>query len=493
MVSGVLLLVAVLVLVVVVAAVRAARTPAVPHPSSGVDSTGGHEGPGRLADDLGRWVALGLLSGRQADAILAHEQRSPAPLTRASPERTSRPARGGPAIAEALGYLGGILAGTGLLLLVANYWSDLATAGRLALTGAGAVGLLVAGALVREGATPALSRLRWFLWLTATAMTAVWMRVLVVDGFGTHAAKTVVAACAGAVALESGMLWWRRDRPLQLLTCLGGTSVFAGAAAAELTTGGWVAGAGLAVWMVGAAYLGLGLRRMLSPAILPETVGALSVVVGGVIVASDWQGAGLALLVTTALGLLGLATVPGVALERAGQLTLGIVGGIALLQATPSAIGYFSHAAAAATGFVVFAIGTALIVVGERHLVRLAVAVNAIGCIVVIGGAALTGIQWHGFAPVFGIVTALGLVVLGIRPGQVLLSLFGSVGLLINVPWAILHFFPGEGRAPLLVLVCGVLILAIAVLLSLRTGRFDHDVRTRRHRHPPTGVAPGAT
>jgi hypothetical protein len=114
--------------------------------------------------------------------------------------------------------------------------------------------------------------------------------------------------------------------------------------------------------------------------------------------------------------------------------------------------------------------------------------VEALGGLALLGGAALTGMQWPGFAPLFGLATALGLVALGMLPGQVLLSVFGSLGLLINVPWAIGWYFPGEGRAPLLILVSGVLVLAVAVLLARMGGRFRRELGTH-HRPPPHGIA----
>jgi hypothetical protein len=65
----------------------------------------------------------------------------------------------------------------------------------------------------------------------------------------------------------------------------------------------------------------------------------------------------------------------------------------------------------------------------------------------------------------------------------VLLSVTGALGLLGNVPWAIAHFFPGEGRAPLLVLVSGVLLVAVAILLARMGGRLRSEVIDRRDRN----------
>jgi hypothetical protein len=52
-----------------------------------------------------------------------------------------------------------------------------------------------------------------------------------------------------------------------------------------------------------------------------------------------------------------------------------------------------------------------------------------------------------------------------------LLSLIGSVGLLVYVPWSISHFFPGEDRAPLLIAASGLVIVAVAVLVARSAGR----------------------
>lgn len=441
-----------------------------------------------LSEDLDRWVAAGLLGDDQRTAILAHERvlvvPEPASPAAAAPGRLGRI----PAVAEALGYLGGMLAVIGLALIVSRYWPDMVTAGRLALSGTAAAALLGAGALAREQADPALARLRWFLWLAATAATALAVGVLAVDGLDV-APETTVLACAGSVALLSGLLWRGRERPLQQLTFLVGVAVTVGALVAEVAGGVPV---GLAVWAVGATFVALGLRRLTSSPLLTEGLGTLAVLVGAVITSAD-SGPGLVFLVASAFGLLALASVPGLAPERADRMVLGVLGGIALVQSAPSTLGWFSQEAGGVTGLTTWTIGGLLLFIGARGHLRVPLQAELLGGAGLIGGAALTGMQWHGFAPIFGIVTAVVLVGLGTLPGQVLLSVLGSVGLLVNVPWAIGWFFPGEGRAPLLIMVSGALIIAVAVLLTRMGDRFRHDLGAMHHRRPPGGIIPGSS
>ena len=132
--------------------------------------------------------------------------------------------------------------------------------------------------------------------------------------------------------------------------------------------------------------------------------------------------------------------------------------------------------AGGATGVATWATGGALMAVGARRLLRAPVVAELIGGLGLIGGAALTATQWPSFAPLFGLGTAAVLLVIGMLPGRVLYSLFGSVGLLINVPWTINRFFPGEGRAPLLILVSGVLIVAVAVGLARQGNRLRAEL-----------------
>src|SRR4051812_34892145 len=80
--------------------------------------------PHDLATRLQGWVGLGLITRAQADRILAVERgEHPAPAR--------RPAS---ILAEALGYVGGVLILVATAVLVGRFWADLSVTGRLVVT-----------------------------------------------------------------------------------------------------------------------------------------------------------------------------------------------------------------------------------------------------------------------------------------------------------------------------------------------------------------------
>jgi hypothetical protein len=437
-----------------------------------------------VVDGLERWRSAGLLGDDQVEAILAHERTHrplPPPSVVAAEPVSPASRRQLPDVSEALGYLGGILALVGMSLLVGRYWSDIALAGRLGLSGGLAVALFGVGLLVPEDREPALRRMRWFLWLVSSAATGVFGGVLaheVTDG----EAVLVAFAVAVAVAVHDVGLWWRRDRPLQQLAFLAAVAVAVGTGVAELTSSG---PAGIAVWVVGAVGVGLGLGHLTRLPPLTVLVGAVAVVVGGMVVAESWQAVSLLVSTATAFGLVALAAVRRVPTEPVEQRLLAVVGGVALVSSVPGTIGYFAERAGLVTGLVVWVVGGLLVFVGGRSWVRLPIVATVLGAVGLVGGAALTGIELERVAPLFGVVTALGLIGLGVALDRFALSVVGSIGLLVHVPWAILEWFPGEGRAPLLIMVSGGLIIAIAALLTRTRGRWSHvDGRPGTPPHP---------
>ncbi|MGZ4769917.1 MAG: DUF2157 domain-containing protein, partial [Ilumatobacteraceae bacterium] len=439
-----------------------------------------------LEVDLARWVRAGILTDEQAAAILAHEgetrQVAASVAERVLPTETM-PHRV-PPIAEALGYVGAMLGIVGLVLLVSRFWVDMGTPARLALSGAGAVVLIAAGAMIHAEADPAFVRLRSFVWLAAAAATALCAGVAASDGLGAEGAA-IAAACTGAVAVESGILWRWRDGPLPQAAALAAGAGFVGTMTSEVAGPG---PAGIAVWVFGGALVFAGLRRLTPSPVLTVAVGAVAAVVGAAVTTIDWQPFGLPFAVGTALALLGVATVPGLARARAEQLAVGIVGALALIESTPGTLGYFARDAGIVTGSIAWSIGAAILFAGSTSVVRVRQVAELLGGAALIGGAALTGSQSVAVATVFGLTTAMMLVALGMIPGQVMLSVLGCLGLLVNVPWAISYYFPGEGRAPLLIMVCGLVILGVAVFLSRVGGRLRRELRPPHHGAPPPAM-----
>lgn len=429
-----------------------------------------------LAQDLDRWVAADLLAADQAEAILAHEQGRPVPV----PARAAAPRPSGrvPVVAEALGYLGGVLALVGLVLVLAHYWPDLATPGRLALSGVAAVALVGGGFAVRPHDDAALTRLRWFLWLLSSAATAVFVGVLV-TGDVERDPQTVLFWCSAAVAVQSGLLWWWRNRPVQQITALGGLAVATGSGIA-LVLGETPAGIGL--WVLGVGYLALGLTRRTPAPVLTEFAAAVTLLAGGVVMISGSMGVGLLVVVATSVGLLGVVTTPRLDLQLIDRLALGLPAAVVALQIVPSTLAYFAQGAGVATGLVTWAFGATLVVVASKAMTRQPVPTELVGGLALLGGAALTGVDWDVGAPLLGLATSIALVALGMRPGRVVLSMIGALGLLINVPWAVGELFPGEGRAPLLIMVSGAVLVGVSVWMARQGDRFRHDFGARDHR-----------
>lgn len=503
MIFGPAVLVLLLVVIVAVVALGASRrTPGAPAPPEAPPASAGT----RASPDLDRWVAAGLLSADQADAIRGFEATMPtttaatvttaattavpaAPLPAGAPLPapitplpTVRPARRIPAVAEALGYLGGVLALAGLVLLLARSWSDLGTAGRVAVAGGGSVLLTGAGLAVRGASTDgALARLRGFVWLLAGGAVGVLAAVVLDATSAVDAEPLVVAAVAGAVALHAAALATRGRAPAQEATALVATITAMGAVGAHLGDNG---GMGIATGIAGLAALAVGLRGWMPTPWLTAAVGAAGTIVGSLAVASEWEGPGFVLATATALGLmaLGLAgrTHPARTPLTRQRFVPAVLGAASLPVVLPSTLGWFARDAGVSTGLVVAAGGVAVLALVERDLVRLPHLLQAAGGLTVVGGLALTGTGSVGLATVAGLLGAVTLVVLGTRPDHVVLSLTGALGLLVNVPWTIAWFFPGEGRTPALIMVTGALIVGVAVLLSRQSGRMRRELR---HHH----------
>ena len=272
-----------------------------------------------LATQLRRWAADGLLTQDQATAILAAEHPQV--------PRPAAPTRPVSVMVELLGYLGGILAIIGAVLLAARFWQDLAVWTRLTLLGLVAVALWAAGAAVHEHADPALWRLRGVLWLLSSATVAFFAALFTADVL--ELSSEAVALVTGlATATHAGALWWRRPRPLQQLACLAG--VVAAIAGGVAVAGGSETVVGLSIWAVGVGWVLLGWRGLLPPTLVALLVGAVVLLFGAQAMVAAWPAAGLLLGLASAAGLLVIGTTG----HRLGLAGVGIWGVIMFLPAT---------------------------------------------------------------------------------------------------------------------------------------------------------------
>ena len=478
--------VVVIAVIAIIFIARSQHTSQLRHPASVIQSSTNNKNGETLAvgfhdehleKELHEWVKEGLISTKESQAILSHEAAQHREIVPAIslPEQLGLEPKRIPAVAEALGYLGGALVVVGLVLAATRYWPDISVVTRLVVTGAITAVLITAGVLVREKADPALARFRWFLWLASSATTVFFAVVLSREQFH-NGAKTAVLIAALAGAIESGILWGGRNRPLQQFVFVGALATAAGAAGANLFPTSPVGPMGFAVWIVGAAFLVIGLRRLVTNSLMTESMGAAAIVVGAISVSNGWGSGGLIFLLASTVGLIVLAEIPGVLRRREDQLIIGLIGAFTTLESLPATLTYFAGKAGILTGSLTWIAGLALIAAGSRKFPRTPQLAKLVGGILLICGAALTGTQSRDIAPLFGLATAIGLVVLGTRPGQVLMSALGAIGILINVTWGVSWYFPSQGRAPLLILVSGILIIAIAVWLARMRGRLAREL-----------------
>lgn len=419
---------------------------------------------------IDRWVAAHLLTSEQAAAIRRHEEGLPAesPAVPATRRRV-------PPIAEALGYLGGILAIVGVAVFIGGFWDDLAAGTRVGITAGAAAAFAIGGLAVPARREPALRRLRGFIWTLAAVAAAIAGGVVTHDVFDATSERATVVGGAVAAFIVSAALWAWRTRPAQQFTTL--VALIVGVAVATGFFDGERLG-GVATPLVGAALVVLGVRRVTPSPPVTFAVGVAGFTWGPMALVEDARGTGL--LVTLACGVAALALTQ----VRALRLTVGervaaaVIAGLLVLQTAPQAIVHFSDEAGVATGAVMWGAGALLVWIGARRMAGNPVTLEVIGGLLLVGGAAIVGRQSEAGATVFGLLTAVALLALGMLPGRVLLSVFGSLGLLVNVPWAIAHFFPGENRAPLLIAVAGLVLVGVAVVLTRMGGRFRTELRS---------------
>lgn len=283
-----------------------------------------HTSTGTRHDQLEEWVEAGLISAEQATGIRAHEEARHPRRRLTVVEPTHAPA-GTSLVVEALGYLGGVIMLTGAGILVGLYWQDIATAGRLVLTGGTAVALVGAGLAVPDRYGEAAGRLRSLLWALGVAATGAFMAVLTADVLDRHDEQALIVVFP-PTALVALTLWWVRRTWLQQLALIFPLGMSAAAVGLQLSDTD--SAPALAMWVLAAAWTAVAWTGRLQPRASGLVLGGLAAVVASMTVPGQ---PGVLLGLATALAVLGLALA-----ER--SLPLLGVAALGLLQATPRAV-----------------------------------------------------------------------------------------------------------------------------------------------------------
>ena len=266
-----------------------------------------------LEQRLARWMAAGLVTAEQADAIRAAERSAPG----AGEAGTSM-------AATALGYLGAAVVLVGGIVAASREWSELATAARLALALGATLLLLVGGLVARRKEHPALRSMDGFLWFLSAGGAAFTAGLVAHEVLGVETRSTTLFAGAAAAAWGAP-LWRLRHSAIQEVAVVAGLGVFVEALLAHLP-GPPDELHGLPLWGLGAVWAILAWGRVLSRRASPALAG-VALLLGAQILSFGWRGPGLAIGIGTAGALLGAS----VALRSTVLLAFGAAGVLVFL------------------------------------------------------------------------------------------------------------------------------------------------------------------
>ncbi len=288
---------------------------------------------GSLDEELGSWVAAGLITEEQASAIQQHAASS-RPMGDAEP-RTSL-------VVEALGYIGALVMVVGTGILVGTYWADLSASLRLVLVGATAVALVGAGFAVPDRHDGAALRLRAVLWAAGVVAIGAFMVVFSDEVLDLHD-EDQVWLVGSVTTLPAAVLWWLRRTWGQQLALFVPLALTGAGTALQLWPESEVA-PGAAIWTVSVVWAASSWAGWTAPRTSGLAFAAVGAALGGLMMDDDL---GIALALAAAVGTIALAL-----LERE-RVWLG-VGAVALLYVAPTAArAWFPGRLSAALTFIV--------------------------------------------------------------------------------------------------------------------------------------------
>ena len=92
----------------------------------------------------------------------------------------------------------------------------------------------------------------------------------------------------------------------------------------------------------------------------------------------------------------------------------------------------------------------------------------ALGAVLTLVGAGITGNRFDWLAPLLGLATAIAWTTIGIGMNEVLALALGVIGIFIFMPWTLGRFFGESLGAPVIVMLSGALLLGIVAMLWRR-------------------------
>ena len=227
-----------------------------------------------IFEHLDTWEERSLVSHEQVEEIRRFEEKQQAGAPRI------------PLITEVVAYLGAALAVGAVAALVGPHWDEISHGQKLLGSAAIAIALVVAGALLRGTAEPAVRRLAGVLWtLGLGAMTGFLALVLFDLAPGQDPAPWSAFVLGAAVGITARvMLLFLPSPPLLVALFLGAVTAVLGAGAWAIDAGWtWLEDLtpwrGIAILIVSVAFLVAGLRGALTPRISAITIGAVGAVV----------------------------------------------------------------------------------------------------------------------------------------------------------------------------------------------------------------------
>jgi hypothetical protein len=297
---------------------------------------------------LGRWVERELISREQADGIRAAEASAPpSPPSPSPPGPAVTPARRAagrhiPLIAEALGYVGAVLAAAAVGVAVNQFWADLETWAKLLVVGYTTLLMAGAAASLRSSGEPAFQRLSSMLLLIGTLGVAVWLRLLFDELVELDDQNVVLLASTGALVAAAGAFRMRAVALQQVALAAAAAGVLAGVVAQYDHADVDLYGA--AVWGLGVDWVLLGFGGFLRPRGAAYVLGTVGALLGAQLVVAELTAVGAWLGIATAV--LGIAG--SLAARSRAMLALGAIGLFAFV--TELAIHYVGRRPAGARG-----------------------------------------------------------------------------------------------------------------------------------------------